>query len=195
MVTPKRLQKIKTVISQRQKDIVVVLEDTYDPHNAEAVFRSCDAFGIQNIYLIFENQKSFNPKKVGKSSSSSANKWLDFTIYNSTKECLEKLKEQGYTIIATALDEDSHSIYDTNFTIPKIALLLGNEHAGLTQTALDLSDQKVIIPMRGMVQSFNLSVTASIFLHEITKQRLPEIKKHTYSIKEKKALLDDYLKR
>jgi tRNA (guanosine-2'-O-)-methyltransferase len=196
MVTETRLNKIKNVVSNRQKDIVVVLEDTYDPHNAEAVFRSCDAFGVKHLHLIFINQKTFNPKKIGKSSSSSANKWLDFTIHNSTEECLTTLKKDGYTIFATTLENDSKSIYDTNFTASKkVAILLGNEHSGLTQKAIELSDEKVIIPMCGMVQSFNLSVTASIFLYEVYRQRHPNIKSHLLSQEKQKKLVTDYILR
>jgi tRNA (guanosine-2'-O-)-methyltransferase len=195
MPTEKRLQKIVSVVNQRQKDIVVILEDTYDPHNAEAVFRSCDAFGIQNIYLCFEKQKPFEPKTIGKSSSSSANKWLDFHIYKSSKQCILDLKNKGYKIFSTVLAQDSCSIFDYNFTKNKIALLLGNEHTGLSQTAIDLSDKKIIIPMRGMIQSFNLSVSASIFLYEITKQRSSNSKSYTLLPENKQQLINSFVKR
>mgnify|MGYP001562355082 CR=1 FL=1 len=171
MSTEQRLAKLKKAAEARQKDLAVVLEDIHDPHNAAAVFRTCDALGIQNVYLIFEEEKSFNPRRVGKVSSSSANKWLDFYVYHSTKECLRELKKAGYRIFATALAPGARSIFKTNFKNQKVALLLGNEHRGLSARALELADKKVILPMRGLVQSLNLSVTAAIFLYEVVRQR------------------------
>jgi tRNA (guanosine-2'-O-)-methyltransferase len=168
----KRLAKIKQVVSKRQ-NLIVVLEDIHDPHNAQAVIRTCDAFGVQNVYFIFDQEKRFNAKKIGKSSSSSANKWLDFKFFDKTEECFRDLKNQGYKIFATALSEQAQSIYDFDFsTTQKIALVLGNEHRGLSEFAVQHADQTLMIPMFGMVQSLNLSVTAALFIYEITKQRL-----------------------
>jgi tRNA (guanosine-2'-O-)-methyltransferase len=166
----RRKQRIKKVLSRRQQG-VVVLEDITDPHNAAAVFRSCDAFGIQDVYLIFNQEEKFNPKKIGKSSSSSANKWLTFHIYDSTAECLADLKKQGFRIIATVLDVKAKSLYKVNFKKKKIALLFGNEHRGLSENAKALADEKVYIPMQGMVESLNLSVSAAVCLSELFRQR------------------------
>jgi tRNA (guanosine-2'-O-)-methyltransferase len=172
-MTPERLEKIKKVTKHRQKGIVV-LEDIHDPHNAQAVFRTCDCLGFQNIYVIFEKERSFNPVRLGKLSSSSANKWLDFKIFKSSKECFEELKILGYKIYATALDEKSKSIFDVDFVEnnnPNIALVMGNEHSGISDIAFDYADQLINIPMQGMVQSLNLSVTAAMVLYEISRQR------------------------
>lgn len=163
-----RQVKIERVKNNRQKG-VVVLEDIHDPHNAAAVWRSCDAFGIGKVYLIFDKEEKFNPKKIGKASSSSANKWLDFEIFESTEECLKKVKEDGFTIYATVLNEKAKEIGKTKF-VPKAAIMLGNEHRGLSETAIKMADELVYIPMKGMVQSLNLSVTAGICLFEYTRQ-------------------------
>jgi tRNA (guanosine-2'-O-)-methyltransferase len=147
------------------------LEDIHDPHNAAAVWRSVDGFGFQKVYLIFEKEKVFNPKKIGKASSSSANKWLDFKIFKSTKECLEELEKEGYKIFATVLDREAKKLGETDFRTQKVAMILGNEHRGLSETAVKMADEKIYIPMRGMVQSFNLSVTAAIVMYEMDRQR------------------------
>lgn len=165
-----REAKINKVIENRQEGIIV-LQDIHDPHNAAATFRSAEAFGFQKVYLIFEQEERFNPKQVGKASSSSANKWLTFEVFTSTTECLKSLKEQGYTIYATVLDEQSKSIYKTKFKDNKVALLLGNEHRGLSATAIQMADKKIYIPMKGMVQSLNLSVTAAICMYELRRQK------------------------
>lgn len=165
-----RKQKIEKMIANRQEGIIV-LEDIHDPHNAAAIWRSADAFGFQKIYLIFENERKFNPVKIGKTSSSSANKWLSFEIFESTEECLKKLKNDGFLIYATVLDKEAKTIDKTIFKEEKVAILLGNEHSGLSRKAIKMADEKVYIPMKGMVQSLNLSVTAAIVMYEIDRQR------------------------
>ena len=96
MSTDERHLKMTKVASQRQSDIMVILEDVHDPHNAQAVCRSCDAMGIQDIGLVFENQAPFNPKKVGKKTSSSANQWLSFHTFDSTTAAIDYLKNNHY---------------------------------------------------------------------------------------------------
>jgi len=167
-----RVEKIARVKKDRHGGIVV-LQDIHDPHNAAAVWRSCDAFGFGKVYLIFEQEATFNPKKVGKASSSSANKWLDFEIFKSTAECFKKLKEQGYTIYGTVLDQEAKDLSLSDLRCQKkIALVFGNEHRGLTGEAVKLCDEKIYIPMVGMVQSLNLSVTAGICMWEYVRQKV-----------------------
>jgi len=178
-MTPERAKKFKQVIQNRQQGIVV-LEDIQDPHNAAAIFRSADAFGIQKICLIFQKQKRFNPRRIGHLSSASASKWLDIEIFTSTKVCLTTLKRRGYHIIATALNDKAKLFSKVNFTKPKIALLFGNEHEGLSIEAQKLAHETVYIRMSGMVQSLNLSVTAAICLAELNRQRALKKPKNRY---------------
>lgn len=167
----KRKERIETVINNRQQGIIVVLEDIHDPHNAAAIMRSCDAFGIQNVWFIFDKEKPYNPKKIGKASSSSANKWLDFRTFNSMLLCFETLKQEHYKIIGTALTPTATSLLSKKFDEEKIALLVGNEHAGLSEYAVKNADEVIQIPMLGFVQSLNVSVATAIVLWEITRQR------------------------
>lgn len=164
----KRKEKILS-LEKNKKDLVVILEDIHDPHNAAAVWRSCDAFGVKKVCLVFDKEEKFNPKKVGKASSSSANKWIDFEVFDSTEECIKKIKEEGYKTYATILDDQAKSIYKTAFE-EKTALIFGNEHRGISEKAATLADYKLYIPMLGMVQSLNLSVTAGICLFEYARQ-------------------------
>jgi tRNA (guanosine-2'-O-)-methyltransferase len=175
------------VMQKRQKGLIIVLEDIYDPHNAAAILRSAEAFGAGTIYFIFNTEKEFNPRQIGKRSSSSANKWLEFKIFKTIEECTKELKKQKYTIIATALIPDAKSIFRASFTSPRIALMFGNESRGLSPKALSIADEVVSIPMRGMVESLNLSVSAGIFLFEITRRRLATMKKHVLTTREAKA--------
>ena len=170
MPTPERVQRFREVAEGRQQG-VVVLEDIHDPHNAEAVFRSCDAFGFQRVCLIFDQEEPFDPRRVGKLTSSSANKWLDFDIYDSAEACLDALHEDGYEVVATVAEGDADSIFEADLTASRIAVMLGNENRGLSAEAVALADRRLTIPMAGMVRSLNLSVTAAIALYEVTRQR------------------------
>jgi tRNA (guanosine-2'-O-)-methyltransferase len=170
MSTSSRIEKINQVVDNRQQGAIII-ENVVDPHNAEAAIRSCDAFGIQRVCFIFETVKKFNPAKVGKASSSSANKWVDYSIYTTTEECIADLKKEGYEVIATVLDKEAESLYDAKLEHPKPAFMFGNEKDGLSEKAIKLADRKMYIPMRGFVQSLNISVTVSIFLFELTRRR------------------------
>ncbi len=193
MLTEKRQGKINRVVAFRQQG-VIVLEDVHDPHNAAAVFRTAEVFGFQKVYLIFGKETPFNPKKIGKSSSSSANKWLDYKIYRSTKKCFLDLKKDGYEIIGTVIDDKAETMFKSKIDHPKIALVFGNEHQGLSAQATDLLDRKITIPMFGMVQSLNLSVTAGIFMFEVTRQRNGK-KRYLLDRVAKEELASDFARR
>ncbi len=189
MITSERKKKYEQVVSKRQKGIVVVIENISDPHNAQAVCRSCDAFGIDDVYFIFEETDRFNPKKKGAASSATANKWLNFHEYATTKECFNDLKKNGYTIIGTALDESAENIFSARFDNNSIALVFGNEHAGLSDTARSLCDRTIFIPMRGMIQSLNLSVTAALCMYEVTRQRMPNMERYIISSEKQSEIM------
>jgi tRNA (guanosine-2'-O-)-methyltransferase len=198
MVSVKRLAKFKQVVSKRRSDVVVVLEDIYDPHNAAAIFRTMDAFGLQKAYLVFDTVTSFNPKKVGKASSSSANKWLDFKVYNSSEtgkisaisRCLTELKQEGYKVVASVVNSEAIDL--VKFKWPgKLALLVGNEHAGLSAEAISLADYGVYINMQGMVESLNVSVATAVFLWQIINCKSQKL----LGKNERQKLLKNFLER
>jgi tRNA (guanosine-2'-O-)-methyltransferase len=170
VIGKQRLAKFNNIASARQEG-VVVLEDIHDPHNAAAVLRSCEGLGLQKVYFIFAKEKKFNPEKIGFMTSASANKWLEYKIFTSAKDCYQFLHKRGYKVYATVLDEKAKSIFQTNLTEPKIALVFGNEHRGLSKQAVKLSDAHIYIPMQGFVQSFNLSVTVAVCVYEMFRQR------------------------
>lgn len=148
--------------------------------------------GIQNIWYIFEKEKRYNPKRIGKTTSSSANKWLDFTLFDTTRECIDALKKDGYTIVVTALSNNAVLLSDKKFDEEKIAIFVGNEHSGVSETALSSADVILQIPMMGFVQSLNVSVASAIVLWELTKQRNG---KYCLAPEEQQKLLDDFFDR
>ena len=170
MLTDERVARLKKVASNRLHD-VVVLENIHDPHNAAAALRNCDAFGIQEVHVIFETEKMFNPEKLGKLTSASANKWLTIKTWETTKECFSELKKRGFTVVATAIDEKAVS-FDT-FEPPKspCAFVFGNEGFGITEIAKKRADVLLYIPMFGFVDSLNLSVTVGVISHWLSQKR------------------------
>ncbi len=171
MTSTSRTELFTKIAAARQAGLIVVLEDIHDPHNAMAILRTCDAFGIQHVFFIFDQEVEYNPRNIGKASSSSANKWLTFHIFTSTEDCLKELKKEQYLICATALSPSAVTLDHVPVDANKIALVFGNEHNGISETMKQKADMLVQIPMYGFVQSINVSVTAGIVLHDVTTRR------------------------
>lgn len=149
----------------RTRHIAVVLEDIYQSHNASAVLRSCDCFGVQDVHVI-EANNPFNPAgdvAVGSS------KWVDYYTYRDTPSAYRRLREMGYRIVATTPHTNDTLITDLDISQPT-ALVFGTELTGLTQQAIDLADSYVKIPMYGFTESFNISVCAALSLFELTSR-------------------------
>jgi len=192
-LTDERIERLKTVASHRIHD-VIVLENIHDPHNAAAALRNCDAFGIQEVHVIFETEKMFNPEKLGKLTSASANKWLTVHTWKTTEECFENLKKQGYTIFATALDKKAQSFNTFDLPPTKIAFVFGNEGFGITETAKKLADTLIYLPMYGFVDSLNLSVTVGIVAHHLRNLRNSS-ERSLYTLEESDTLSKAWINR
>lgn len=195
LMEQKRIDRITHVAKNRLDNIIVVLEDIHDPHNASAILRTCDALGIQDVWFIFEKEERYNPKRVGKASSSSANKWLDFRIFDSASTATDELKSLGYRIVVTALTNTSVSLLEFRTTHEKIAVVVGNEHEGVSDTMLRKADDVLTIPMWGFVQSMNVSVATAIVLWEVTRQRRSTVSLLKPFPEHRGKLLADLLKR
>ena len=176
MPTQDRLEKVERVLSNRHPDLHVVMEEVTNTHNASAVARTCDAAGILYVDIISSSSSNNEPFPVNKAISTNAEKWLHFTSYPSTRKCLSHLKRKGFKILSTQLSDKALSYTDIDYTQP-MAIVFGNESAGISDEALDLSDYVVKIPMFGMAQSLNLSVSVGIILYEALRQREQKNKK------------------
>ncbi|MBS1538528.1 MAG: RNA methyltransferase [Bacteroidetes bacterium] len=165
---PKRLEKIKQVLSKRQPSLTVVLENVHDPHNVSAVFRSCDAVGIIEVCLVYYNGYHF--PDLGEKSSASARKWVDQRKFSSIKECYEYLRNNGMKIYSTDMNSEAVSLYKLDLKHP-VALVFGNEHSGVSTEAVKLADGNFIIPQVGMIQSLNISVACAVSVYEAFRQR------------------------
>ena len=157
----------------RTRHISVVLEDIYQSHNASAVLRSCDCFGVQDVHVV-EARNAFNPAgdvAVGSS------KWVDYYKHASIEEAYRHLHQQGYRIVATLPHENDTMIGDLDISQPT-ALVFGTELTGLTQEAIDGADAYVKIPMYGFTESFNISVCAALSLFSLTERMRREASLH-----------------
>ncbi|MDH5397368.1 MAG: RNA methyltransferase [Cyclobacteriaceae bacterium] len=206
LVTTHKRQLIDEVLAKRTRLLTVVLENIFQPHNASAVLRSCDCFGVQDIHIV-ENTNEFTVSpKVTQGSS----KWLNLEKYKegegSIEYCISKLKNKGYQIVATTPRKDCPSIYDYEIQ-GKTALLFGTELTGLSSSALSMADDQVYIPMYGFTESFNISVSAAlclnIFRHKLEHSGLDwrlsakekqEIRLEWYKkiVKNKEIILSNY---
>ncbi len=168
-ITEKREQRFKEVIAKRQLDLTVVLENVHDPHNIGAVMRSCDSVGVGEIYIL-NSEKKPKDKLFGLNSSSGSFKWIKIHYYEDVQECFEAVKQKYDLVIGTHLAEDSQELYDLDLS-GSVALVFGNEHAGMTDECLNHIDVNMIIPQVGMVQSLNISVACAVTLYESLRQR------------------------
>lgn len=167
-MTPERREKLIHVLSKRQPDLTVVLENVFDPHNISAVMRTCDAVGIQEIYIL--NTKIPRHKKWGARSSSSAAKWLTIHQFQDANECFTALRKNYSKILTTHLSSDAVGLYEINMTEP-IALVFGNEHSGVSDEIRALADGNFIIPQMGIIRSLNISVACAVTLYEAFRQK------------------------
>jgi tRNA (guanosine-2'-O-)-methyltransferase len=165
--TEERLKRITDTARARQYSLRVVLENIHDPHNVSAIFRTCDAVGVPKVSLLYTIEKF---PKVSRVSSASASKWIEVDKFNETKECIKSLKDEGFLIYSSMLDTNAVSLYELDLT-KKVAIVVGNEHRGVSNELRKLSDKSFYIPMRGMIESLNVSVANAVVLYEAQRQR------------------------
>lgn len=161
-IMPERIEKQEAVLENRTRYITSVIEDIYQPHNASAVIRTCDCFGIQDLHIIENN----NDYRVNPKVALGSGQWVNVIKHkkeeNNSLACINELKSKGYKIVATTPHTDK-SIYDLNLDQP-VALVFGNEKEGISDIVKDNADELVNIPMYGFTESFNISVSAALCL-------------------------------
>lgn len=168
--TEERVERINEVLENRTRHITVILEDIYQPHNASAVLRSCDCFGIQDVHII-ENMNRFDPSA---GVALGADQWLTLHHYrdeggNNTERCFERLQAAGYSIVAMSPHRDDALIKE----LPaerQTALLFGTELEGLSDYAMKNADGFAKIPMYGFSESYNISVSAALALYDLVSR-------------------------
>jgi tRNA (guanosine-2'-O-)-methyltransferase len=189
----RRTARIREVLRNRLTDLTVVIENIHDPHNVSAILRSCDAVGVQRVELLYTSEPF---PRIGRKSSSSAGKWVDRRTHRSVDECYTFLRAEGFVVWATSLSERAGSLYDLDLTA-RVALVFGNEHRGVSADAAQKADGLFKIPMRGMIESLNVSVACAVSLFEALRQRLAsgEVARSGLPQPEQDAMFEDWIKR
>jgi tRNA (guanosine-2'-O-)-methyltransferase len=165
--TDNRMERMEQTLANRQPNLVLVLENVHDPHNLGAILRSADAVGIMRIMMVYYIESL---PEISKTSASGTLKWLNFERFRSIQSCYEELRREHSQILATKIEPNGKDLYSYDLTKPT-AIVMGNEHRGISQEAADGADGLIYIPMKGMVESVNVSVASAICLFEAMRQR------------------------
>lgn len=191
-ISPRRKERFDEVMKHRLNHMQIVVEDLFQGHNASAVLRSCDCFGVQYVHFI-ENKFKM---KVNNDVALGAEGWVSIKKYNgeenNTRACLQKLKDEGFRIVATTPHTNDVTI-DQLPVDKKFVLVFGTELEGITKDVKDMADEFVKIPMYGFTESFNISVSAALCMYELTTRIRKEVKNCHLSEEEKTDIYLDWL--
>ena len=166
VLTPERIARIDAVLDMRLASVVTVCEDTYDPHNAAAAIRTSEALGLQELHVI-ESAERFSATK---SVTRGAHKWIDLVRDDTAVTAIAALRARGFRTYATLPSATAVNVEDVPVDAP-LAVLFGNEHAGLSPEAVAACDGAVSVRMYGMTESFNLSVTVGLAMSRLATRR------------------------
>jgi tRNA (guanosine-2'-O-)-methyltransferase len=168
-MTPERNRRLSAVLHHRQPDLTVVMENVFDPHNISAVMRTCDAVGIQDVYIL--NNRIPPHRKWGHRSSSTAANWLTIHQFTDADAGFAEGKKKYSKIYTTYLSEGSPDLFELDLT-QSVALVFGNETFGVSKDILRFSDGNFQIPQAGMIRSLNISVACAVTLYEAYRQKV-----------------------
>ena len=166
-MSPERFARITSMLDRRQPELTVLMEGVHKPHNLAAIVRTADAIGVSDVHATWEDKAM---RLAGNKSATGSQNWVNVHSHETTAEAIQVLRDQGMQIIATNLSDSAIDFREVDYTKPT-AILLGQEKNGISDEALSLADQDVIIPMVGMCQSLNVSVASALILYEAQRQR------------------------
>ena len=165
-MTPDRFQRIHSVLATRQPDLTVCMEEVHKPNNVSAIIRTADAVGVHKVHAVWPTKAM----KLHTHTSAGARNWVELETHDSMIDAMAVMKAQGMQVLATNLSDTAVDFREIDYTKPT-AIILGGEKNGISQQALAMADQDIIIPMVGMVQSLNVSVASALILYEAQRQR------------------------
>jgi len=167
MVSEERMKKMREIARRRQPNLRVVLEDLENPRNISAICRTCDAVGVQFLHVV---HRGVHPIVLDKKTSAGSHKWLTVIQHPTIEDCLNELKAAGFRIYCTHVDPTAKDFTEVDYT-GKVAIVLGNEAHGVSETARNLADERIVIPQVGFANSLNVAVATAVILYEAFKQR------------------------
>jgi tRNA (guanosine-2'-O-)-methyltransferase len=192
-VSERRMERLREVLANRTGHLRIVLENVYQAHNASAVLRSCDIFGVQHVHFI-ENR---NQMRISDDVAMGSSNWLTVHRHNqdtnNTAEALKHLKSLGYRIVATPPHHNDHTIHELPVK-EKTALVFGTEIEGISQEVIDNADDFVRVPMFGFTESFNVSVCAALCMYELTTRIRESVPAHGLPGQEQLDVMFEWLR-
>jgi tRNA (guanosine-2'-O-)-methyltransferase len=166
-MTPERFAKLQRALDRRQPDLTVFMDAVNKSHNISAIIRTADAVGVQRLHAISENGSMHRHHMI----SGGAKHWVGVTLHRSTRAALAALRGEGWRLVAAHLGEKTRDYRDMDYTA-KVAIMVGAELHGLSDTAVAAADDHIAIPMHGLGASLNVSVVVGVILLEAERQRL-----------------------
>lgn len=165
-MTPERVKKIRDVLSKRQPDLTILTDSVHKPHNLSAIIRSCDAFAVPDVHVVWPHHqyRTFRGRAMG------SQQFVTTHTHDKVEDGINHLKKQGFQIVAAHFSDRAVPHYDIDYTQPT-AIVMGAEKHGISEAAASMADHHVLVPMEGMVQSLNVSVAAALILSEACRQR------------------------
>jgi tRNA (guanosine-2'-O-)-methyltransferase len=166
-MTPERFQKLRKTLDLRQPDLTLLTDQIHKPRNIAALVRTSDAVGIHKLNMVWQKAQH----RPYRGTAMGSDRWVDIVRHESMTVAIDSLHAQGYTIFAAHLSCAAIDYRSVDYTQP-CAILMGNEKKGVSELAAEKADKHIVIPMMGMVESFNVSVAAAIILAEVQRQRM-----------------------
>ncbi|AJQ95185.1 tRNA (guanosine(18)-2'-O)-methyltransferase TrmH [Gynuella sunshinyii] len=167
-MTPERFHKIKSVLQHRQTSLTVVTDGVHKTQNLSALLRTADAVGLDTVHVSLDDKGQY---QLHRRTSGGSGQWVDVVLHEQTTQAVSTLRNSGFTICAAHFSAQATNYYDYDFSQPT-AIILGAEKPGISDEIAHLADHHLIIPMFGMVESYNVSVAAAIILSEAMRQRV-----------------------
>jgi tRNA (guanosine-2'-O-)-methyltransferase len=169
LVLDRRRERLLSVIDSRLSSVTVVFDAPHDPFNGAAVVRSCEAFGVQTVHVIERNEKFLTAGSVARG----AQKWVDVVTHTKVAGAVEKLRAEGMELVGA--HPEGELLPEDLAAIPRLAIVLGNERDGIAEELDAACNRRVRVPMRGFIDSLNVSVTAAILLDRATRARAGDL--------------------
>jgi tRNA (guanosine-2'-O-)-methyltransferase len=169
IVTPARQARIHEVIARRLASVAVLFDAPHDPHNGAAVIRSCEAFGVQRLHVVERKERFLAAASVARS----AEQWIDVICHKTTDSAVVAARHSNLELVAA--HPEGELLPEDLASIPRVAIVLGNERDGIAEELAERCSRRVRVPMRGFVESLNVSVTAAILLASATLGRTGDL--------------------
>jgi tRNA (guanosine-2'-O-)-methyltransferase len=187
LVGDERRRRLQEVIAQRIESVTVLLDGPYDPHNAAAVLRSCDAFGVHRLHAV-----SAEPLQTSRKVAQGAQRWVEVSRHATPTEAIATLNASGHCLVVA--HPKGNLVPEDLARLPRVAIVLGNEHSGVSAEVTQAAQDTVRIPMQGFVESLNLSVSTALLLYAATRQRSADLNPTTQRISYARGLFHSVIR-